>query len=71
MTSAMGRLASIAAVAVLVGEQAGSASAAPTCSRVTSQWAVVFPAECTVWFEQAELTQGGAPDSCSQVIFME
>ncbi len=68
MNSAMGRLVSLAAVAVLVGEQAGFASAAPTCSRVTSQWAVVFPAECTVWFQQGTL--GSPPDSCSQVIFL-
>lgn len=62
--SAMGRLVSLAAV--FLG-QAGFASAAPTCTRIASQWAVVFPAECTVWFQQAGRRQGGVPESCSQV----
>lgn len=64
MRSAMGRLVSVAAM--FLG-QAGLASAAPTCTRVASQWAVVFPADCTMWFEQLEDRQELSPETCSQV----
>lgn len=60
----MGRLISLAAVSL---GQAGLASAAPTCTRIASQWAVVFPAECTVWFQQVGTRQGLSPASCTQV----
>eukprot|EP00752_Nemacystus_decipiens_P009533 g8521.t1 len=63
MHSSMGRLASLAGV--FLG-QAGLASAAPTCTRVASQWAVVFPAECTLWFQQVGSRQGIRPESCNQ-----
>lgn len=64
MHSAMARLVILAA-AVL--GQVGLASAAPTCTRVASQWAVVFPAECTMWSQQVGRQEGPRPDSCSQV----
>lgn len=64
MHSTMGRLISLAAV--FVG-QAGFTSAAPTCKRVASQWAVVFPAECTMWYQLTGGRRGSAPESCNQV----
>lgn len=66
MRSATGRAASLAAV--LLGLQlAGLASGAPTCERVASQWAVIFSAECTQWFQQIGSRRGSPPESCIQV----
>lgn len=65
MNSAKGRLVYL--TAVFVGQLVGFASAAPKCTRVANQWAVVFPAECTEWFEQTRGRRGSAPESCSQV----
>ncbi|CAM9945936.1 unnamed protein product, partial [Ectocarpus sp. 12 AP-2014] len=65
MMSATGRAASLAAV--LLGlQQAGLAFAVPTCERVASQWAVIFSAECTQWFQQIGSRRGSPPESCIQ-----
>ncbi|CAM9902853.1 unnamed protein product, partial [Ectocarpus fasciculatus] len=65
MRSATGRAASLAAV--LLGLQlAGLASGAPTCERVASQWAVIFSAECTQWFQQIGSRRDSPPESCIQ-----
>ncbi|CAM9697614.1 unnamed protein product, partial [Hapterophycus canaliculatus] len=64
MGFAVGRAVSLAAT--LVGQRAGFAYAAPTCTRVASQWAVVFSAECTQWFKQMGRTRGSEPESCTQ-----
>lgn len=43
------------------------ASAAPTCSRVASQWTALFTAECTEWFRSGEPGSRTFPKECGQV----
>lgn len=52
----------------LVGYASNTASAAPICKRVASQWAAVFKAKCTQWYHEGnDRMEGHPPAGCTQV----
>lgn len=69
MKSSSTRVVSIVA---LLSTWVDFALAAPTCSRVATQWSVVFSEECTRWYQQQSRGHEGRemstpPKGCTQV----